>query len=317
MTDRSLQQETSPLKQTAVKIMAKRGSKMTSKMLSGAILAFLLALIAVFQGLGFLPESVNPNVDGEVYLHFIDVGQGSATLVQQGAEGILIDAGEYDYGETVSDYINSCGIDYLKYVVASHPHSDHIGGLPMVLDDFETGELLMPEIDEDNLPTTKVYERLLDTIIEEGITASYCEVGDVYTLGDISMEILGPVEQVSDLNNMSAICKISVDEIDIMVLGDAEVRELKSVYNYGGDFESEILAVSHHGSRTAIFEDFLSAVDPLEAVISCGKNNSYGHPHDETIAYLESNNINYYRTDNSGDIVYRIDGEYFERVADR
>lgn len=287
---------------------------MQNKVLSAIIVAVFLAVIAFLQGEGLLPESINPVTDGEVYLHVISVGQGSSTLIQQGTEGILIDAGESDYGNYVSSYINSCGIDELKYVVASHPHSDHIGGLPDVLEDYPVGELLMPEISEKHLPATRVYENLLDTIISEDITASYCEVGDVYTLGNVTMKVMGPVEQTDDLNNMSAICKLSVGETDIMVLGDAENPELKSVYNYGGDFESEILIMGHHGSRTSLQKDFLNAVDPIEALISCGKDNSYGHPHKETINYLLKNNIEYWRTDYSGDIVYRIDSDGFERI---
>lgn len=289
---------------------------MSTKTISAAILAIVLAIIAVFQNLGLMSDSVNPYVDGEVYLHVIDVGQGSSTLIQQGNEGILIDAGEADYGAYVSDYINSCGIDSLKYVVASHPHSDHIGGLPKVLKSIETKEILMPEINEKNLPTTKVYERLLDTIIEEEITASYCEVGDVYTLGDIKMQILGPVEQISDLNNMSAICRISVGNTDVLVPGDAEKKELGSCLTKGGNFESEILLVAHHGSKTALHTSFLNKVDPEEAVISCGKDNSYGHPHDEIIDYLTENKIEYWRTDYSGDIVYRLEENTFERIDD-
>lgn len=287
---------------------------MGSKMLSGLIVAVLLAIVAFMQGMGFMPKTVNPNADGEVYLHIIDVGQGSSTLIQQGNEGILIDAGELDYGETVCEYINACGIDTLRYVVASHPHSDHIGGLPAVFRKYEVEEVLMPEIDEQNLPTTKVYERFLDTIAERGFSASYCEVGDVYTMGDITMSILGPVQQISDLNNMSAICKISVGNTDVMILGDAETKELRGVYKNGGNFESEIIVMGHHGSRTSLYYDFLYEVDPLEALISCGKDNSYGHPHEETIEYLMNNDIEYWRTDYSGDLVYRLNANSFERI---
>jgi len=297
--------------------MAKKRRKKSNKIISALIIAVFLAVVAFLQGQDVLPETVNPNVDGKVYLHIIDVGQGSSTLVQQGNAGILIDAGELDYGSTVSDYINACGIEELKYVVASHPHSDHIGGLPRVLENYEVGELLMPEIAEENLPTTRVYECLLDTVIEKEITASYCEVGDVYTLGDIKMEILGPCAQSDDLNNMSAICKLSVGETDVMVLGDAETEELKSVYSRGGNFESEILIMGHHGSRTSLYKDFLAEVDPIDAVISCGKNNSYGHPHKETINYLMKYDIVYWRTDYSGSLVYLIDENGFERLEDR
>lgn len=287
---------------------------MVGKMVSAAVLAIILAVVAFLQGQGLLPSTVNPNVDGEVYLHIIDVGQGSSTLIQQGNEGILIDAGEADYGTTVSQYISSCGIDSLRYAVASHPHSDHIGGFPKVLESVDVKEVLMPEIAEKYLPTTRVYERFLDAIIDNDITATYCEVGDEYTLGDITMEILGPVEQTRDLNDMSAICRLSVAQTDVMVLGDAEMKELDSVYEYGGSFESEILIMGHHGSRTSVHEEFLSEVNPVEAVISCGKDNSYGHPHKEAINYLAENGIEYWRTDYSGSIVYRIDSDGFERV---
>lgn len=287
---------------------------MSGKFFSAVILAVILAVISFLQGKDIIPDTVNPYSDGNVYLHVIDVGQGSSTLIQQGDEGILIDAGEADYGDEVSQYINSCGIDTLKYVVASHPHSDHIGGLPKVISDFKVGEVLTPEIDEENLPTSKVYERFLDTIIDKEITASYCEVGDSYKMGDVTMSILGPVEQTSDLNNMSAICKISVGNTDVMILGDAEIKELRSVYKYGGNFESEIMIMGHHGSRTSLYEDFLYEVNPIEAVISCGTDNSYGHPHKETIDYLMDNDIEYWRTDYSGDIVYLVTDKYFERV---
>lgn len=287
---------------------------MAGKMVSAAVLAIILAVVAFLQGQGLLPSTVNPNVDGEVYLHIIDVGQGSSTLIQQGNEGILIDAGEADYGTTVSQYISSCGIDSLRYAVASHPHSDHIGGFPKVLESVDVKEVLMPEIAEKYLPTTRVYERFLDAIIDNDITATYCEVGDEYTLGDITMEILGPVEQTRDLNDMSAICRLSVGQTDVMVLGDAEMKELDSVYEYGGSFESEILIMGHHGSRTSVHEEFLAEVNPVEAVISCGKDNSYGHPHKEAINYLTENGIEYWRTDYSGSIVYRIDSDGFERV---
>ncbi len=287
---------------------------MKFKSIAVVVIGIFMAIIAFFQEKDILPENMNPVADGEVYLHIIDVGQGSSTLIQKGDEGILIDAGELDYAQTVVDYINSCGIAELDYVLASHPHSDHIGGLPKVFDTFKIGEVLMPEIDEDNLPATKVYERFLDAIADNGISASYCEVGDIYSLDGVTMEILGPVTQLDDLNNMSAICKISYGETDVMVLGDAEIKELKTVYNTYTDFESELFVMGHHGSRTSLHDEFIKAVNPEVAIISCGKDNSYGHPHEETVTYLESNGIDYLRTDECGSIVYRLDTYGYERT---
>lgn len=287
---------------------------MAGKTIAAFVVALFFAVIAFLQGNGLLPKTLNPVTDGEVYLHIIDVGQGSSTLIQQGNEGILIDAGEYNYAEVVTDYINSSGIETLRYVVASHPHSDHIGALAEVIGKYKPEEILMPEIAEENLPTTKTYERFLDAIYNNDITASYCEVGDVYYMGDVRMEILGPVEQDSDLNNMSAICKISVGDTNVMVLGDAEKPELNSVYKQGGDFESEILIMGHHGSRSSIHKQFLYQVNPEVAIISCGEDNSYGHPHKETLDYLAENNIDNIITQYAGDIVFRLDAYGYERV---
>lgn len=294
--------------------MARRGKNSKSRIIAIAVIAIMLLLTGCLQKNDVIPEDVNPVNNGEIYLHIIDVGQGSSTLVQKGNEGILVDAGEVDYAQTVVDYLKSCGITKLNYVLASHPHSDHIGGLPEVLDSFSIGEVLMPEIDEENLPTTKVYERFLDAIVNNDISASYCNVGDIYSLDGVTLEILGPVKQTDDLNNMSAICKVSYGETDAIILGDAEVKELKTVYSNGGNFESEILVMGHHGSRTSIHNEFLAEVNPEIALISCGKDNSYGHPHEETITYLETNKIEYLRTDECGSIVYRIDNYSYERT---
>lgn len=294
--------------------MAGKGKGMGNKFIYGVLVAVILGVIALLQGAGILPENVNVPSE-EVYFHVIDVGQGSSCLVQKGTSGILIDGGERDYGGTVCDYLKNCGITELEYVIASHPHSDHIGGLITVLDEFKVKNVLMPELSEKNIPTTRIYEKFLDAIDKNGAEASYCEVGDIYALkGAVTVDILGPVEQVDDLNNMSAICKVTYGEIDTIILGDAEVKEIKSVYSYGGDFESEILVMGHHGSRTSIHDEFLKAVNPEVALISCGKDNSYGHPHEETISYLETNGIDYLRTDEVGSIVYRLDIYGYERT---
>lgn len=294
--------------------MKRKGKGMGNKFIYGVLVAVILGVIALLQGAGILPENVNVPSE-EVYFHVIDVGQGSSCLVQKGTSGILIDGGERDYGGTVCDYLKNCGITELEYVIASHPHSDHIGGLITVLDEFKVKNVLMPELSEKNIPTTRIYEKFLDAIEKNGAEASYCEVGDIYALkGAVTVDILGPIEQVDDLNNMSAICKVTYGETDIMVLGDAEKRELSSVYNTNANFESEIILMGHHGSRTSLHKEFLEAVNPETAVISCGLNNSYNHPHEEALNYLESEGIEYYRTDVSGDIVFKLDVYSYEKV---
>ena len=256
-----------------------------------------------------------------VYVHFIDVGQGSATLIQQGKTGILIDAGEREYGEVVVDYIEKVGVSSLEYVVASHPHSDHIGGLDEVLYAYPVDTVIMPELEESNTPTTRVYEDLLTAVFDKDINTEFISGEKGYSFGlneDIDVEVLGPVEQSDNLNDMSVIVRVSAFDSEFMILGDAEKDELESVYknplNYNVSvitdaenvFKSDVIAMGHHGSATSVYEPFLNAVNADVAVISCGKDNSYGHPHKEALEYVEDNGMTCYRTDETGDVVFKV-----------
>ncbi len=300
--------------------MARRRRKKAKNKLSSA-LVFLLAVLAVFffstdseEREALLSDS--PNVSAEaVYVHFIDVGQASATLIQSGDKGILIDAGEDNTGEYLAEYINSCGVEKLEYVVASHPHADHIGGMSDVFDKFPVGMVIMPELSDINTPTTRVYEKLLDGIIQYDIEVSLAAVGETYSIDGVTMTVLGPTEQVKDLNDMSVICKVNANGTNIMILGDAEKQELSSVYEtVTFDYKSDILVMGHHGSREAIHENFLDKVDADFAIYSCGEGNSYGHPHEEALDYTDSRNMIIYRTDYDGTIVFKCSDNSYERV---
>ena len=299
--------------------MAKR--KKGKPSLLAIIIFIVIALLGVKEtGLVEIDNSklTNSRLDGEVYVHFIDVGQGSSTLIQQGKNGILIDSGLADYGDTVSDFIKSCGVTDLEYVIATHPHDDHIGSLPQVMDDFTVGKIIMPELAEFNTPTTRVYERLIDYIVDNNIDAYAAEFGDIYEMDDVKVQILGPVKQVKDLNDMSVICKVYAGESTFMLLGDAEKEELASVYEYnnkyGADLKSDVILMGHHGSSTSIYKPFLNEVDAKTAVISCGRNNSYNHPHKEALDYCKQNGIAVVRTDIHGTITYRSTEDSFERI---
>lgn len=290
------------------------------------LLIVIIISVLMLSGKGdlALPQGGN-NTDmsesDSVYVHFIDVGQGSATLIQQGKTGILIDAGEREYGEVVVDYIEKVGVSSLEYVVASHPHSDHIGGLDEVLYAYPVGTVIMPELEESNTPTTRVYEDLLTAVFDKDIKTEFISGEKGYSFGlneDIDVEVLGPVEQSDNLNDMSVIVRVSAFDSEFMILGDAEKDELESVYsnplNYNvsvitdaeNAFKSDVIALGHHGSATSVYEPFLNAVDADVAVISCGKDNSYGHPHKEALEYVEDNGMTCYRTDETGDVVFKV-----------
>ena len=309
--------------------MARRKSKKKAKKLLGIIIAIILAFFA-YESKDIITEKadVSEFANGDaVYVHFIDVGQGSSTLIQQGSSGILIDAGEKEYGQTVVDYLKDVGITSLEYVVASHPHSDHIGGLDDVIYAFPVDTVIMPELEEFNTPTTRVYEDLLEAIYDNGTVAEFIvnDVSRIFGLeDDINIEILGPVEQVKDLNDMSLVLRASAFDTDFMILGDAEKQELASVYKNPlnkmlsineSSFESDIISLGHHGSSSSIYNPFLDAVDADVAVISCGAGNSYGHPHKEALDYIEENAMICLRTDEMGDIVFKVTDDGYSLVG--
>lgn len=280
-----------------------------------ATLAFIIAIIAVVFGRfnkSFDSVNVAPENMGEVpAVHFVDVGQGSCILLQSKKDGILIDAGEKEYGETVVHYLKSCGIEKLSYVIATHPHTDHIGGLSTVLKSFEVENIIMPKLQASNTPSTKTYQRLLETIASKKIRPIAAKPGSKYSTDEISFEILGPTTQNDDLNNMSVVCRAEVNSTSFLLLGDAEKTEMKGIMALSPLLSSDIVLMGHHGSSSSLDENLLSSASPSVAVISCGRDNSYGHPHQETIQYLDKNKIKYYRTDKSGNVVvFCPDGGY-------
>ena len=296
--------------------MAKRKSK---KSLLMSLIALLLVIISAFFGGKELITTSEADFtdDSAVYVHFIDVGQGSSTLIQQGTNGILIDAGENEYGQVVVDYLNEVGILSLEYVVASHPHSDHIGGLDEVINTFPTDKIILPELKEFNTPTTRVYEDLLEAIYDNGTVAEFIfDEGYHHKFNDeITLHAIAPVEQDDNLNNMSIICYIEAFNTKFAVLADAEKGELRSIYDETiYDFSADVIALGHHGSSTSIYKPYLDAVDADVAVISCGAGNSYGHPHKEALDYINENAMTSLRTDEMGDIVFKVTADGYSLV---
>ena len=299
--------------------MAKKRRK--GKKSKNSLLTLIIAVVVI--AFSFFFGEAEPGkvtnaflVDGETHVHIIDVGQGSATLIQEGNKGILIDTGEDDYGDYLISYINSCGVDRLEYVVASHPHSDHIGAIVDVFKAFDVGAVVMPELSEKNIPTTRVYEKMMEYIFDKDMDVIFPSVGETIHLVNTSLSFLGPVKQTDDLNNMSLICRVNtIGGTKVMILGDAEKEELSSVYEtVSGVYKSDILVMGHHGSRTSVYKPLLNAVDASVAVISCGRDNDYGHPHKEALNYVSQEGLTLYRTDKDGDIVFKCTAEGFEKV---
>ncbi len=276
-----------------------------------AVLFFIAAVFiavdseGVDEFLGELSAVETEFINENVYVHFIDVGQGSSTLIQNGTSGILIDSGESSYSDEVIEYLQNCGIETLDFVVATHPHSDHIGGMTAIFAEFEVGTIIMPELSSINTPTTQTYEKFIDYILENDLDVDYAVPYTTYDFCGDELLLIAPYEQDSNLNNMSVVSIFTSGDTRVLVSGDAELEELATI-DLSMDIDCDFGTMSHHGSYNGIYEPFLDAVDMGIAIISCGTDNSYGHPHSETITYLEENEIEYYITCIVSTVIFEI-----------
>lgn len=276
-------------------------------------LSTALTLIVLLVGSHFLVDGDffanegNLNTLDNLEVHFIDVGQGDSILIKKGNESMLIDAGDNGKGEIVVNYLNDQNITSLKYVIATHPHADHIGGMADVLNNFDVERIIMPNA----INNTKTFENLLDTIADKGLKIREAKSGDRYELNGASFVILAPnAETYQDLNNYSVVVKLTNGNNSYLFTGDAEAlseKEIIDAYNYM--IKSDVLKLGHHGSTTSTSEEFFNMVNPKYGVITVGEGNTYGHPHREIIGLLEENQIEIYRTDLHGSIISISDGE--------
>lgn len=252
---------------------------------------------------GFVTNTREVTSDLEV--HFLDVGQGDCILLICEGKSMLIDAGDNSMGQTVADYIQYQKIDRLDYVVATHPDADHIGGLDDVLEDISCGEVIMTDDKKD----TKTYDEVVDIIEEKNIEKHEPQSGEIFDFGCSTVKILGPVADNEDMNDNSIVLQVTHGEKKFLFSGDAQSEEMEQICDSGDDISSNVYKVAHHGSKGSASERFLDSVNPEYAVISCGEDNSYGHPHQEILLYLRNNNIALFRTDEQGTIVAVSDGE--------
>lgn len=266
----------------------------------------------------FDKSSVVTTVQGEAAVHFIDVGQGDCELICADGVSVLIDCGEAQYSDTVARYIRALGISKLDYVIGTHQHSDHIGGLADLLEKFEVGKLIMPKLSDEVTPTSNWYEELLEVIESRGIEAEYAVEGTEITLGDAVLRIAAPVKSDYDnLNNYSIVCRLTHGGNSFLFTGDIETTAESDIIAAGEYLKSNVLKVAHHGSSSSTSEEFLAAVSPKYAVIEVGEGNSYNHPKAEIVKRLSDTGAEIYTTMKYGSIVFVSDGEELEIHTDK
>lgn len=242
---------------------------------------------------------------GKFEVHFIDVGQADSTLILCDGYAMLIDGGNAEDSSLLYSYLKKLDVDYLDFVVCTHAHEDHVGGLSGALNYARAGVVLSPVTEYDS----RAFNSFVKTVKKQGLELTIPNPGDTYSLGSADFEILGPLYDYEDPNNTSIVIRLTYGTVSFIFSADAEAEsELDLVDEYGNYLSSTVMKVGHHGSSTSSCAKYLNAVNPRYAVISCGVDNSYGHPHEVTLEKLEEAGITYYRTDEQGTIICESDG---------
>ena len=244
----------------------------------------------------------NNNVDGSLSVHFIDVGQGDCIYINQGEYNMLIDAGNNEDGEKLVSYLKSLNVNGFDYVIGTHPHEDHIGGMDDIINNFEIENYYMP----DKLSTTKTFEDVLDALDAKGLSYNVPKIDDEFKLGDATFKVIYSGDDTNDINDSSIVLKMTYGDNTFLFTGDATSNVEEIILNK--DIKSDVLKVAHHGSSYSSTTEFLDKVDPKYAIISVGTNNSYNHPASITLQKLSNRDIKVYRTDLDGTIIFTSDG---------
>lgn len=275
------------------------------------LIALLLLLLTACTPTVNVDGTTPGSSQGLLRVHFIDVGQADAILVQAPTgENLLIDAGNNEDGDLVLGYLREQGITRLDHVIGTHPHEDHIGGLDTVIKGMTVGKVYLPDISAN----TKTFEDVLLAVQSKGLKVTRAKAGVPLNMGEaVQALMLAPVgDEYGETNDYSAVVRIIYDNISFLLTGDAEEPSEQDMLQSGANLLATVLKVGHHGGATSSSPAFLQSVNPQYAVISVGKDNSYGHPHAELLERLYATGATIYRTDQFGTVVAETDGRTME-----
>lgn len=243
---------------------------------------------------------------GLLRVYFLDVGQADSTIITCNGDVLMIDGGNVADSRLIYSVLrNTLGIEHINYMIATHPHEDHVGGLAAALNACSVDVLLTSVLEYD----TKAFRSMIKYAVEQDTAIEIPSVGDTFMIGSAQVEILGPTRFYENTNDMSIVCKITYGETTFLFGGDAEWDAEHDLVNSDEDLTADVLRVNHHGSNTSSTYVFLRAVMPKYAVISVGAGNAYGHPNEETLGRLRDVGAEVLRTDELGTIECVSDGQ--------
>ena len=284
-------------------------------------LALLCLSFFFLQGCGLIDygeynlhkEKAYANAD-ELFIEFIDVGQGDSELIIfPNGKSMLIDTGEYYAFSSVSAALKRENIVSLDALIETHPHSDHMGGMSKIIEEFKPKTLYMPDVKSEEA----AYLGLLEAINESKTNVVFISAGSEISLDDaVSVKVLSPaLSEYENENDYSAVIRTEFLNTSFLFMGDAENAVEEELLKSGQTLKSSVIKLGHHGSETSSSKEFLSEVSPKYAVISCGKNNDYGHPHKSTLNILDELKIKYFRTDEDGSIIMLSNGSSIKTIT--
>ena len=271
----------------------------------------LFTIIGLFILLFLVVDYINDNspkyndYNGNVEVYFIDVGEAESILINNKGSYMLIDGGNNKDGKVLVKYLKSLGINKFDYVIGTHAHEDHIGGLDYVIKEFDVEKFYMPL----TVVPTLSYEDVVKALNKKNIKYNVPYEGEILNMNDMKFEVLSVKDNIDDLNNSSIVMKMTYKDFKFLFMADVESPIEEELLSSGVDVEADVLKVAHHGTRYASTDKFLSAVNPKYAVIMCGNNNDYGHPHKQALNRLKNRHIPIYRTDLDGTIIFKINKE--------
>lgn len=275
------------------------------------IVVAILMVVALISGrLNTVMQGEVTQSDAEFQVHVIDVGQGDSILILADGHAMLLDCGEASAAPAVLRYLDALGIKEIDYAVASHLHADHIGGFAKVLPELTVGTVIEPRCPDKLIPTTVTYEMYLNAVEQSGAAYREMQAGDSFSLGGASVAVLAPGDETPDsLNNDSLVLQVKYGNTVCLFTGDMETPEETCLLEQDIFLKADFLKVAHHGSGGASGEDLLAQVAPKYAVISCGKDNKYGHPAKSALERLNKYAREVYVTTESGNVVYLYDAD--------